>query len=98
MQKKGYKIDLGILDNISGSITEANKEVVKALELKGEAAKLAQISLKKNQDLIKELTKAESLLKQIGLDSELAKVQKAIQEINGNIKGIDSIITRLLSV
>jgi hypothetical protein len=98
MQKKGINIELGILSNISGSITEANKEVVKALELKGEAAKLAQISLKKNKDLIEELTKAESLLKQIGLDSELAKVQKAIQEINGNIKGIDSIITRLLSV
>jgi hypothetical protein len=87
-----------IYDDLKGALAEANKEVIKALDLKSQAAKLADISLKKNRELIKELDKAEKLIKDLGLDSELTKVQKAKAEVNGNINAIDTIINKLLSV
>lgn len=94
-----HKIELAtIYDNLKATLEEANKDVIKALDLKSQAAKLAQNSLNKNKQLIKELDKAEKLIKDLGLDSELTKVQKAKQEVNGNISSIDTIITRLLSV
>jgi len=94
-----HEIELAtIYDDLKGTLAEANKEVIKALELKNQAAKLADVSLKKNKELIKELDKAERLIKDLGLDSELAKVQKAKSEVNGNINAIDTIINRLLSV
>jgi hypothetical protein len=93
------KVELAtIYDDLKGALAEANKEVIKALDLKTQAAKLADISLKKNRELIKELDKAEKLIKDLGLDSELAKVQKAKAEVSGNINAIDTIINRLLSV
>ena len=93
------KVDLAtIYDDLKGALAEANKEVIKALDLKSQAAKLADISLKKNRELIKELDKAEKLIKDLGLDSELSKVQKAKAEVSSNINAIDTIINRLLSV
>jgi argonaute-like protein implicated in RNA metabolism and viral defense len=94
-----HEVELAtIYDNLKGTLAEANKEVIKALELKNQAAKLADVSLKKNRELIKELDKAEKLIKDLGLDSELVKVQKAKSEVSGNINAIDNIINRLLSV
>jgi hypothetical protein len=87
-----------IYDDLKGTLAEANKEVVRALDLKNQAAKLAQTSLNKNRELMKELNRAEGLIKDLGLDSELQKVQKAKAEVNGNINAIDTIINRLLSV
>ena len=106
LKKIGNKLFLGtqkvelatIYDDLKGSLAEANKEVFKALDLKNEAAKLARVSYKKNVQLLKELDNAEKLIKLIGLDSELTKVQKAKTEVSVNIKEIDSIISRLLSV
>ena len=99
VELENHNIELAtIYDDLKGTLAEANKEVIKALELKNQAAKLADISLKKNRDLIKELDKAEKLIKDLGLDSELTKVQKAKAEVSGNINAIDTIINRLLSV
>jgi glycine cleavage system H lipoate-binding protein len=99
VELESHKVDLAtIYDDLKGALAEANKEVIKALELKNQAAKLADVSLKKNRELIKELDKAEKLIKDLGLDSELTKVQKAKAEVSGNINAIDTIINRLLSV
>jgi hypothetical protein len=99
VELENHNVELAtIYDDLKGTLAEANKEVIKALELKNQAAKLADISLKKNRDLIKELDKAERLIKDLGLDSELTKVQKAKAEVSGNINAIDTIINRLLSV
>jgi len=97
--KKNVNVEFAtIYDNLKGSISEANKEVTEALELTNRAAKLAKTSLDKNRTLIKELDKAESLIKELGLDSEMKKVQTAKQQVNDNIKTINSIINNLLSV
>jgi hypothetical protein len=87
-----------IYDDLKGTLAEANKEVAKALDLKNQAAKLAQTSLNKNRELMKELNRAEGLIKDLGLDSELQKVQKAKSEVTSNINTIDNIITKLLSI
>jgi hypothetical protein len=52
---KLFKTELGkhevelatIYDDLKTTLAEANKEVIKALELKSQAAKLADVSLKK---------------------------------------------------
>lgn len=93
------KVELAtIYDNLKGALAEANKEVIKALDLKSEAAKLAQVSINKNRELLKEINKAEVLIKDLGLDSELQKVQKAKAEVIGNLDAIDKILNKLLSV
>jgi hypothetical protein len=93
------KVELAtIYDDLKGALAEANKEVIKALDLKSQAAKLTQVSINKNRELLKELNKAEVLIKDLGLDSELQKVQKAKSEVNGNLNALDTILNKLLSV
>ena len=93
------KIELAtIYDDLKVTLQEANKEVIKALDLKSQAAKLTQVSINKNRELLKELNKAEGLIKDLGLDSELQKVQKAKSEVSGNLNALDTILNKLLSV
>jgi len=93
------KIELAtIYEDLKGALAEANKEVIKALDLKSQAAKLTQVSINKNRELLKELNKAEVLIKDLGLDSELQKVQKAKSEVSGNLNALDTILNKLLSV
>tara|TARA_R110000824_G_scaffold88882_1_gene218320 strand:+ start:3313 stop:4245 length:933 start_codon:yes stop_codon:yes gene_type:complete len=96
---KNQKVELStIYDDLKGALAEANKEVIKALDLKSQAAKLTQVSINKNRELLKELNKAEGLIKDLGLDSELKKVQKAKSEVSGNLNTLDKILNNLLSV
>jgi len=93
------KVELAtIYEDLKGALAEANKEVIKALDLKSQAAKLTQVSINKNRELLKELNKAEVLIKDLGLDSELQKVQKAKSEVSGNLNALDTILNKLLSV
>jgi hypothetical protein len=93
------KVELAtIYDDLEGSIKQANQGVIKALELKSQAAKLTKESIDKNKELIKELNKVEPLIKQIGLDSELKKVQDAKNKVNGNINTIEKIYNSLLAI
>ena len=87
-----------IYDDLQGSIKEANSGVIKALELKSQAVKLTKQSIDANKALMKELNKAESLIQQIGLDSELKKVQKAKADVNGNLATIEKIYNQFLSI
>lgn len=87
-----------IYDDLSGTLQEANTGFFKALDLRGQASKLCRDSITKNQAILKELDKAESLIKQIGLDAELAKVQKAKAEVQRNIKLIDTALSDFLSI
>jgi hypothetical protein len=94
-----HKVELATLyDNITKTLDDANKEFFDALELKNKAAKLADVSYKKNVQLLKEIEKVESLIKQIGLDSELKKVQDSKQKVQDALRIIDKAITVLLSV
>jgi hypothetical protein len=92
-------VDLAtIYDDLEGSIKQANQGVIKALELKSQAAKLTKESIDKNNELMKELNKVEPLIKQIGLDSELKKVQDAKNKVNLNISAIEKIYNSLLAI
>jgi hypothetical protein len=93
------KVELAtIYDDLEGSIKQANQGVIKALELKSQAAKLTKESIDKNKELIKELNKVEPLIKQIGLDSELKKVQDAKNKVSSNIATIEKIYNSLLAI
>ena len=93
------KVDLAtIYDNIQQTIDDSNKDFFSALDLKNKAANLSQKSLDKNRALLKELNRAEVLIKDLGIDSELKKVQDAKVKVESAIKIIDKAITVLLSV
>ena len=87
-----------IYDDLSGTLQEANTGFFKALDLRGQASKLCRESITKNQAILKELNRAEGLIKQIGLDSELAKVQKAKSQVESNIKLIDRALSDFLAI
>jgi hypothetical protein len=87
-----------IYDDLRGTLDQANVGFIKALDLKSQAAKLCKESLTKNQAILKELDKVESLIKQIGLDSELKKVQAAKSEVNKNMQIIDTAYNNFLSI
>jgi len=94
-----HEVELAtIYDDLRGTLDQANVGFIKALDLKSQAAKLCKESLTKNQAILKELDKAESLIKQIGLDSELKKVQAAKSEVNKNIQIIDTAYKNFLSI
>ena len=87
-----------IYENIKQTLSDANKDFFRALDLKNDSAKLCQNSIKENRLLLKEIEKAESLLKQIGLESELKKVQDARNQVNSNISIIDKALNNFLSI
>ncbi len=94
-----HEVELAtIYDDLRGTLDQANVGFIKALDLKSQAAKLCKESLTKNQAILKELDKAESLIKQIGLDSELKKVQAAKSEVNKNMQIIDTAYKNFLSI
>jgi hypothetical protein len=94
-----YEVELKtIYDDLSGTLKEANTGFFKALDLRGQASKLCRESITKNQAILKELSRAEGLIKEIGLDSELTKVQKAKSEVERNIKLIDEALSNFLAI
>ena len=93
------KVELAtIYDDLSGSIKEANLGFIQATDLISKANRLVKKSISDNQMLLKELNKAESLIKQIGLDTELTKVQKAKSQVNENINALEKYYNNLLSL
>jgi len=93
------KVDLAtIYDDLKGTLANANQPFFKALDLRGQASKLCRESITKNQDILKELNKAESLIKELGLDSELKKVQNAKAEVTKSIDIIDSALSNFLAI
>ena len=93
------KVELAtIYDDIKGSLSDANSHFFKALDLRGQCAKLCRESINKNQAILKELNKIEPLIKQIGLDSELKKVANAKQEVSKNISIIDRALSEFLAI
>ena len=93
------KVELAtIYDDIKGTMKEANIDFINALEYRAKAVTLCKLSLVKNQNLLKELNKAESLIKQIGLDSELKKVVDAKNQVLVNIKTIETTITEFSAI
>jgi hypothetical protein len=93
------KIELAtIYDDLNGALKQANSGLVQAVDLVSKAARLAKSSLSDNESLLKELDRAEGLIKQIGLDSELKKVQKAQSQVKDNISAIERYYTDLLSL
>ncbi len=94
-----HEVELAtIYDDIKGTMKEANIDFINALEYRSKAITLCKLSLVKNQNLLKELNKAESLIKQIGLDSELKKVTDAKNQVLVNIKTIETTITEFQSI
>ena len=87
-----------IYDNIKQTIIDANKDHIQSLDYVSKASKLSKNSLDKNRALLKEIEKAEILLKDLGLDSEIKKVQDAKNLVNSNISAIDKTISNLLSI
>ena len=96
---KAEKIELAtIYDDLKGSIGNANKGFVEATKLVSKAQKEVKKSISDNKTLLKELDKAEKLIKDIGLDSELKKVQKAQNQVKENISELDSYLTNLITL
>jgi len=96
---KSEKIELAtIYDDLKGSIGNANKGFVEATKLVSKAQKEVKKSISDNKTLLKELDKAEKLIKDIGLDSELKKVQKAQNQVKENINELDSYLTNLITL
>lgn len=87
-----------IYDDLKGTLQNANMPFFKALELRGQCSKLCRESITKNEAILKELNKVEPLLKQIGLDSEIKKVENAKQEVSRNIALIDRALTEFLAI
>lgn len=87
-----------IYDNLKGTLEDANKPFFQALDLRGQCSKLCRDSITKNQAILKELNKIEPLIKEIGLDSELKKVQNAKAEVSKNISTIDEALTNFLAI
>ncbi len=87
-----------IYDDLKGSIGNANKGFVEATKLVSKAQKEVKKSIQDNKTLLKELDKAEKLIKQIGLDTELKKVQKAQNQVKENINALDSYLTNLITL
>ena len=106
MEKNAEEVNLGahkvnlatIYDDIKGTLTEVNKDYIAALGYTGKAITLCKLSLVKNQNLLKELNKAESLIRQIGLDSELKKVLNVKNQVALNIKQIEKTITNFQTI
>jgi hypothetical protein len=94
-----HEVELAtIYDDIKGTLTEVNKDYVDALGYTGKAITLCKLSLVKNQNLLKELNKAESLIRQIGLDTELKKVLDVKNQVISSIKQIENTITNFQSI
>jgi hypothetical protein len=87
-----------IYDDLNGSIREANMGFVQATDFVSKAQKEVRKSINDNEALLKELNKAEGLIKQIGLDSELKKVQKAQSTVSENLNALNKYYTNLLSL
>lgn len=87
-----------IYDDLSGSIKEANSGFIQATDLVSKANRLVRKSISDNEALLKELDKAENLIKQIGLDKELAKVQKAKSQVSENLNALEKYYNNLLSL
>ncbi len=87
-----------IYDNLSGSIKEANMGFIQATDMVSKAIKGTKKSISDNKALLKELDKAESLIKSIGIDSELSKVQKAKSQVSENLNALEKYYSNLLSL
>jgi hypothetical protein len=99
LKLESHEIELAtIYDNLKGVIDSANSGFIKALDLRGQCARLCRDSINKNKDILKELNKVEPLLKQVGLDSEIKKVTRAQQEVSKNISIIDTALNNFLSI
>ncbi len=96
---KSEKVEFAtIYDDLKGSIGNANKGFVEATKLVSKAQKEVKKSISDNKTLLKELDKAEKLIKDIGIDSELKKVQKAQNQVKENINELDSYLTNLITL
>jgi hypothetical protein len=93
-----HEVELAtIYDNIKGSIETASKPFIEAINNNSKNVKLCKQALDNNKNLLKEIDKVEGLIKSIGLDSELKKLQNAksqiLQNINTIKKAYDNFIT-----
>lgn len=99
MYASEVKVELAtIYDDLSGTIVEANQGFMKGLDMAKQGAKLCKQSIDKNNALLKELNRAEGLIQQIGLDSELKKVQNAKVQVTQNLKTIEEVYTNILAL
>lgn len=87
-----------IYDDLNGSIREANRGFLQATFSVSKAQKEIRKSIDDNKSLLKELNKAEVLIKQVGLDSELKKVQKAQSIVSENLNAIEKYYNNLLTL
>lgn len=93
------KIELAtIYDDISGTMKQANMGFIQAADMVSKAIKGTKKSISDNKALLKELDRAEGLIKSIGIDSELTKVQKAKSQVSENLNALEKYYTNLLSL
>jgi len=94
----GEKVELGLLDDIKKDMTEANKGAMKAIDLANAAKKPAEESLKLNKELLKKLTKAEKMAKDLGVTEAFETINKQANQVAKNIETIDSVLEALYRI
>ena len=86
-----------IYDDISGAMKQANSGAIQVIDQVPKMIGKLKDSLRDNKALIKELDKAEGVVKSIGLDSELKKISKARTQVEKNINSIEDMLNSLYS-
>ena len=84
-----------IYDDIKGSMKKANAGAIEVIDAIPKLDAKLRGSLKENNALLKELDKAEGIVKSIGLDSELKKISKAKTQVEKNIDSIKDMMKSL---
>jgi hypothetical protein len=90
--------EFGLIDDIKSSMKEANRGAMKAIDLANDAKKPAEESLKLNKALLNKIDVVIKKAKELGINEVVSDLNKKRQQVEINIKEIDSILNALYKI
>jgi len=98
VELKSEVVELWLIDDIKSKMKDANKGAMKAIDMANAAKKPAEQSLKLNEELFKELTKAEKMAKDLGSEEAFKEINKMTNQVAVNMKTIDDVLNALYKI
>jgi conjugal transfer/entry exclusion protein len=86
------KVEMGSIDDLKSQMKSANASAIQGFDMVQKAESLFSKSLAENKRLLASFQKALSLAKELGVKPAIDDVNKAISQVETNIKEIEQML------
>jgi conjugal transfer/entry exclusion protein len=91
-KEEPMKVEMGSIDDLKSQMKSANASAIQGFDMVQKAESLFSKSLAENKRLLASFQKALSLAKELGVKPAIDDVNKAISQVETNIKEIEQML------